>query len=82
MSISRLRSGEKYSYRNQVIAFSQAINTFTNDLPQRLTDAGILGVKKPGIENPHRDFVVRRDNVLDASTWLKENNPSPTVMIT
>ena len=64
MYISRLRSDGHFSYRNHAIAILQDINTFTNELSWRVTDAGIFVVREPRIEIPHRDYMVRVNSVL------------------
>ena len=81
MYISRLRTGGQFGYRNHVVAFPQDVNTFTRELPRRVTDAGILIVRKPGLQNTHRDYVVRRDAVMNALIWLKQNNPYYTDIV-
>ena len=75
MHIARLRSGGQFGYKNHVISFPQDLTNLTIELPRRINDTGILVVRKQGINNTHRDYRVRRQTVLDALTWLQQNNP-------
>ena len=75
MYIARLKTGGQFSYKNHVIAFPQDVNTLTSQLPRRVSDSGILVVRKAGLDNTHRDYRVRRKAIYDALIWLKANNP-------
>ena len=75
MYVCRLRAGGQYGYRNHVIAFPQDLQRMVDELPRRPSDTDVMVVRKPGVNNTHKDFRVRRSRVKSALEWLIANNP-------
>lgn len=75
MYICRLRGGGQFAYRNHVIAFPQDIQSIVNELPRTPAATQLLLVRKPGKNNTHKDFRVRRGHVVAALEWLMQHNP-------
>lgn len=73
MSIYRNRGGQR-GYRGHVLNLSQDLQHFLTSLPSNVKDLPILVLRRKGADNTHKDFVVRRDRVLEALLWLKEHN--------
>ena len=67
--------GGQWGYKGHVLNLPQDIQGFLNRLPPNVTQLPYLIIQKHGTENMHRDCRVRREKVLQAITWLKENNP-------
>ena len=72
--VSETRRSER-GYRGHVLNLPQDIKSFLNRLPSHVSDLPILVVRRHGMDNSHRDFTVRRHQVLEAVLWLKTNNP-------
>jgi hypothetical protein len=53
----------------------QDIVSFANKLPRAPASSPILIVRRPGVDESHSDFNVRREKVRDALRWLQAHNP-------
>ena len=62
-------------YKGHVLNLSQDIQGFLSRLPPHVAQLPNLIIRKPGADNTHRDCRVRRQKILEAITWLKDNNP-------
>ena len=58
-----------------VLNLPQDIQSFLNRLPSHVSDLPILIVRRHGVDNSHKDFTILRHQVLEASLWLKTDNP-------
>ena len=74
MSVYRKHGGQR-GYRGHVLNLPQDIQSFLNSLPSRASDLPVLVLRRHGVENTHRDFIVRQHRVLQAVLWLTTNNP-------
>ena len=74
MCVYRKHGGQR-GYKGHVINFHQDIQGFLNKLPCSVKDLPLLIVRRHGADNTHKDFKVKRQNVLTALQWLKLNNP-------
>lgn len=74
ITVYRLKGGQ-FGYSGQVINFHQDITEFTTSLPHSIdTISKYVFVRKNDGEG-YKDFIVNRDNVKAALTYLKSNNP-------
>ena len=62
--------------RGHCIAFPQAVKEPATILPRLPTEVDIIGVRRQGKDDTHKDFRVRRQCVEGALRWLKDNNPA------
>ena len=74
MCVYRKHGGQR-GYKGHVLNLPQDIKGFLTKLPANVTELPYLIIRRHGAENTHRDCKVRREKVLQAITWLKENNP-------
>lgn len=74
MCVYRLKGGQR-GYNGHVLNLPQDLQGFLTKLPCYVTDLPVLVVRRHGADNTHRDCRVRRDHVLNALLWLKQNNP-------
>ena len=80
MTVVRLPRGGQYSYKGNVISFPQDITEFVTSLPRRIDELDFLIVRHTSDarnsqhQRTHRDFRVRRNAVLRALLYLKQNN--------
>ena len=74
MCVYRKHGGQR-GYKGHVLNLPQDIQGFLNRLPPNVTQLPYLIIRRHGTDNTHRDCRVRRQKVLQAITWLKENNP-------
>ena len=74
MCVYRKHGGQR-GYKGHVLNLPQDIQGFLTKLPANVTELPYLIIRRHGAENTHRDCKVRREKVLQAITWLKENNP-------
>ena len=74
MSIYRKHGGQR-GYKGHVVNLPQNVQSFLNSLPARVSQLPLLIVRRYGSNNSHADFRVRRDHVLTAIQWLRQNNP-------
>ncbi|KAK3931635.1 ATP-dependent DNA helicase [Frankliniella fusca] len=65
----------QYKYTGQVINFTQDVQNVADSLPHLLKDLSNVVVVKLNEEIHLKDFVVRKQKVLNALIWLKNNNP-------
>lgn len=68
------KHGGQLGYKGHVVNLPQNIQGFLDTLPASVNDLPILIVRREGAQNTYSDFKVRRDRVLSALLWLKENN--------
>jgi hypothetical protein len=61
-------------YSGHVLNLPQNIQHFIDKLPVNVCDLPVLTVTRQGAQNTHHSFRVRRDKVLNALQWLKQNN--------
>ena len=66
---------DKGGYKGHVLNLPQDIQGFLSRLPPNVAQLPYLIIRKHGADNTHRDCSVRRQKVLEAITWLKDNNP-------
>ena len=74
MCVYRKHGGQR-GYKGHVLNLPQDIKGFLTKLPANVNELPYLIIRRHGAENTHRDCKVRREKVLQAITWLKENNP-------
>ncbi|KAE8739288.1 hypothetical protein FOCC_FOCC015211 [Frankliniella occidentalis] len=74
ISLYRIKKLE-YKYKGQVINFTQNVQEVADKLPHLITDISNIVVVKLQSDVTLRDFVVRKDKVLEALLWLKKHNP-------
>ena len=72
MSVYRLPHGQ-YGYSGHVLNLPQNISSFAKQLPRFPSELDIVLVKEYE-SGSHKDFRVRRSNVLHALQWVKANN--------
>ncbi len=73
MSVYRKHGGQR-GYRGHVLNLPQNIQEFIKKLPVPVHSLPILIIKRHGAENTTAEFRVRRQTVLNALLWLKQNN--------
>ena len=74
ISVYCLRGGQ-YAYRGNVINFPQDVSEFVTRLPRIPSSLDVLIVRRNSANGvAFRDFTVRRNKVIRALYWLKENN--------
>ena len=61
--------------KGHVLNLPQDIQGFLRRLPPNVADLPFLMIRRYGADNTHRDYRDRRHKVMQAITWLKENNP-------
>lgn len=76
MCVYRKHGGQR-GYRGHVLSLPQDIQGFID----QLSDLPVLLVRRTSDDNTHADFRVRREKVLHALQWLKQNNPFYSDMI-
>ena len=74
MYIYRKHGGQR-GYKGHVLNLSQNIQSLLDKLPQAVSKLPVLILRRSGANDTYSDFTVRRQKVLDALVWLKENNP-------
>ena len=74
LSVYRKHGGQR-GYKGHVLNIPQDIQGFLNRLPRNVTQLPYLIIRRHGTDNTHRDCRVRRQKVLRAIMWLKDNNP-------
>ena len=74
MCVYRKHGGQR-GYKGHVLNLPQDIQGFLSRLPPNVAQLPYLIIRKHGADNTHRDCRVRRQKVLEAITWLKDNNP-------
>ena len=74
MCVYRKHGGQR-GYKGHVLNLPQDIQGFLSRLPPNIAQLPYLIIRKHGADNTHRDCRVRRQKVLEAITWLKDNNP-------
>ncbi|KAK3911389.1 ATP phosphoribosyltransferase [Frankliniella fusca] len=65
----------QYKYKGQVINFTQDVQEVADSLPYLVKDLSNIVVIKLNNHVRLKDFVIRKDKVLNALLWLKRNNP-------
>ncbi|KAK3911591.1 Filaggrin [Frankliniella fusca] len=75
VSLYRFKKAQ-YKYRGQVINFSQNVQSVADSLPHLVAALNNVVVVKLTDKLQLPDFVVRKNVVLNALLWLKENNPN------
>ena len=73
MSVYRLPHGQ-YGYSGHILNLPQDLTSFVNSLPRCPLTLDVIIVRREGMSASHRDFKVRRSNVLRALHWLIEHN--------
>ncbi|KAK3917073.1 Maturase K [Frankliniella fusca] len=73
-SLYKVQRGQ-YKYKGQVINFPQQVQNVADTLPHLVADLNNLVVFKLDNDINLSDFYVRKDKVLNALLWLKQNNP-------
>ena len=74
MCVYRKHGGQR-GYNGHVLNLPQDSQGFLPRLPRNVAQLPYLIIRKHGADNTHRDCTVRRQKVLEAITWLKDNNP-------
>ena len=74
MYVYRKHGGQR-GYKGHVLNLSQDIQSLLDTLPQNVSDLPILILRREGANESYSDFTVRKQKVLTALQWLKENNP-------
>ena len=69
------KHGGQYGYKGHVVNMPQNVQSFIKRLPRDISEVPIILVRRKGTENSYKDFKVRNSKVLQALTWLKNNNP-------
>ena len=68
------KHGGQPGYRGHVLNMPQNIQGFLNKLPRDPSELPVLVVRRHGADNTYTDCRVRREKVLTALQWLKQNN--------
>ena len=68
------KHGGQRAYKGHVVNLPQNIQGFLDTLPANVNDLPILIVRRQGSHDTYADFRVRRERVLSALLWLKQNN--------
>jgi hypothetical protein len=68
------KHGGQRGYKGHVVNLPQNVQGFLDTLPANVNDLPLLIVRRQGAHDTYADFKVRRDRVLSALLWLKENN--------
>ena len=74
MYVYRKHGGQR-GYKGHVLNLSQDIQSILDKLPQSVSNLPILILRRTGSNDSFSDFTVRRQKVLTALLWLKQNNP-------
>ncbi|KAK3912381.1 ATP-dependent DNA helicase [Frankliniella fusca] len=74
ISLYRVKKLE-YKYKGQVINFTQDVQHVADKLPHLVADLRNVVVVRLDQQSTLKDFVVRKDKVLNALLWLQKNNP-------
>jgi hypothetical protein len=74
MCAFRLKGGQR-GYSGHVLNLPQDLQGFLDKLPCYISDLPVILIRRHGCDNTHKDCRVRRDHVLAALLWLKQNNP-------
>ena len=69
------KHGGQHGYKGHVLNLPQDIQGFLRRLPPNVEELPFLMIRRYGADNTHKDCRVRRQKVMQAITWLKENNP-------
>ncbi|KAK3932375.1 ATP-dependent DNA helicase [Frankliniella fusca] len=65
----------QYKYTGQIINFPQHVQELCDVLPHKVEDlTGVLAIRCKN-SGGYRDFYIRKNKVLNALIWLKDNNP-------
>lgn len=70
----------QYAYKGNIINIGQNITEIVRILPRKTATLGLIVVRRED-SNGHRDFYVRRNKVLTALIFFKNNNPYYADMI-
>ena len=68
------KHGGQRGYKGHVLNLPQDTQGFLPRLPRKVAQLPYLLIRKHGADNTYRDCTVRRQKVLEAITWLKDNN--------
>lgn len=69
------KHGEQRGYSGHVLNLPQNTQQFLNQLPPKVNTLPILIVRRHGANSSYVVLKVRRQRVLSALQWLKQNNP-------
>lgn len=76
MRVCRLKGGQE-GYGGHVANVAQDVGDLVQRLPRLSTDVPVLVVHRDGgNDGTHKDFLARRQRVLDTLLWLQLNNRS------
>ena len=70
-----VKPGGQRAYSGHCINFPQDVKQLAKILPRYPKDVSVIILKMKGKDNTFKDVRVRRKKVLDALTWLVQNNP-------
>ena len=70
-----IKPGGQRGYSGHCINLPQNVNEVASTLPRYPKELGVIIVKVKGKDNTFKDVNVRKQKLLDALLWLKENNP-------
>ena len=73
MYVYRKHGGQR-GYKGHVLNLSQDIQSLLDKLPQDVSNLPILILRRTGCNDTFSNFTVRRQKVLTALIWLKQNN--------
>ena len=73
MSVYHRKGGQR-GYSGHAINLPQDIQGFLNELPCHISDLPLLVIWQQGSNDTRKDWIVRRDRVLAALLWLRDNN--------
>lgn len=74
MMVVRLKGGQ-FGYSAHCISFPQETVAIATCLPKNIADLDVVIIKKIGLHNNHKDFLVNRSRVLAALRCLQRINP-------
>ena len=75
------RPGGQRAYKGHCVSVAQNITQIVNVLPKLPSEIDIIVVRKPGENNTHQDFKVRRRKVSEALEYLHEHCPAYTDIV-
>ena len=71
MSVYKLPHGQYGGYSGHVLNLPQNVSSFAKQLPRLPSELDVVLVRKVYESGSHKDFRVRRSNVVHALQWLK-----------
>jgi hypothetical protein len=69
------KKGGQRGYSGNVLSLPQELNEFAKRLPRPVSEIPMVYIRRHGIDDKFKDFVVRKLVLWEALRWLKTHNP-------